>query len=152
MGFLRGAAAGLAATVPMTIVMEALRAWLPREQFRRMPPREIVDRTVEMTGEAPHVDEGERFAITTAAHFAFGAAAGGLYGALVGRGRSSPLAGIGYGLTVWALAYGVGLPSLCLHPAAADDTKDRNEVLIASHIVWGAVLGALLRESSDHEF
>jgi len=147
MGFLHGAAAGFAATVPMTIVMEALRAWLPREQLRRMPPREIVDRTVEKTGEAPRVDEGDRILITTAAHLAFGAAAGGLYGALVRSGGSSTLAGIGYGLTVWALAYGVGLPSLGLHPAAADDTKDRNEVLIVSHIVWGATLGALLRKS-----
>jgi uncharacterized membrane protein YagU involved in acid resistance len=152
MGFLRGTAAGFAATVPMTIVMEALRAWLPREQFRRMPPREIVDRTVGKTGEAPQVNEGDRIVITTAAHLAFGAAAGGLYGALVGSRRSSTLAGIGYGLTVWAFAYGVGLPSLGLHPAATDDTKDRNEVLIASHIVWGATLGALLRRSSGHQF
>jgi hypothetical protein len=38
---------------------------------------------------------------------------------------SSVMAGIAYGLTVWALAYGVGLPSLGLHPAATDDTKDR---------------------------
>jgi hypothetical protein len=151
MGFLRGAVAGFAATIPMTIVMEALRAWLPREQLRPMPPREIVDRTVEKTGEAPQVDEGDRIAITTGAHLAFGAAAGGIYGALIGS-RSSTLAGIGYGLTVWALAYGVGLPSLGLHPAATDDTKDRNEVLITSHIVWGATLGALLRGSSDHEF
>jgi hypothetical protein len=151
MGFLRGAVSGFAATVPMTITMESLRAWLPREQFRRTPPREIVDRTVqnvetgvEAVKEAPPIDETERLIITTAAHFAFGAAAGGLYGALVGSGRSSALAGIGYGLTVWAIAYGVGLPSLGLHPAATDDTKDRNEVLIASHIVWGATLGALL--------
>jgi uncharacterized membrane protein YagU involved in acid resistance len=61
---------------------------------------------------------------------------------------SSMMAGIAYGLTVWALAYGVGLPSLGLHPAATDDTKDRNQVLIASHIVWGATLGRLTRMES----
>jgi hypothetical protein len=127
----------------MTVAMEALRSLLPREQFRRMPPREIVDRTVEKTGEAEQVDEGDRIAITTAAHLAFGAAAGALYGGIVGSRRSSALTGIGYGLIVWALAYGVGLPSLGLHPAATDDTKDRNEVLIGSHIVWGATLGYL---------
>lgn len=143
MGFLRGAAAGFAATVPMTVAMEGLRAALPREQSRRMPPREIVDRTVAKTGEGARVDEGGRILLTTAAHLAFGAAAGALYGALVKSHRSSAAAGIAYGLGVWALAYGVGLPSLGLHPAATNDTKDRNEVLIASHVVWGVTLGKL---------
>jgi uncharacterized membrane protein YagU involved in acid resistance len=147
MSILRGAAAGFAATVPMTVVMEALRAALPAEQHRRMPPREIVDqtieKTVETTGEGAHLDRDDRIALTTIAHFGFGAAAGAVYGAAIGSRRSSVVTGIAYGLTVWALAYGVGLPSLGLHPAATDDTTDRNEVLIASHIVWGAVLGGL---------
>ena len=56
----RGAAAGLAATVPMTIAMEALRAWLPREQLRPMPPREIVDRTIEQAGVEDEMDPAER--------------------------------------------------------------------------------------------
>jgi uncharacterized membrane protein YagU involved in acid resistance len=147
MSILRAAAAGFAATVPMTVVMEALRAALPAEQHRRMPPREVVDqtieKTVETTGEGANLDRDDRIALTTIAHFGFGAAAGAVYGAAIGSRRSSVVTGIAYGLTVWALAYGVGLPSLGLHPAATDDTKDRNEVLIASHVVWGAVLGAL---------
>ena len=144
MDVLRGAMAGFAATVPMTMVMEALRAALPGEQHRRMPPREIVDRTVEKSGEAAHVGETDRIAITTVAHLAFGTAAGAAYGAIVGSRRSSPLSGIAYGLAVWALAYGAGLPALGLHPAASRDTYDRNEVLVGSHIVWGATLGALV--------
>ena len=143
---LRGAAAGLAATVPMTIVMEGMRAALPAEQHRRMPPREIVDRSIakaeETAGARAELDRSDRATLTTIAHFAFGAAAGALYGAF-GRRRSSVLTGIAYGLGVWAVAYGVGLPSLGLHPAASEDTKDRNEVLIASHVVWGATVGML---------
>ena len=149
---LRGTAAGLAATIPMTIVMEALRAALPAERHRRMPPREIVDRTIEKTrettGKASELDRGDRVALTTIAHLAFGAAAGAVYGATVGSRRSSVLTGMAYGLGVWAAAYGVGLPSLGLHPAATDDTKDRNEVLVASHVVWGAVLGLLSRSTN----
>jgi putative membrane protein len=133
----------------MTVVMEALRIAMPGEQHRRMPPREVVDRTIEKseeaTGEGAELDRGDRVALTTLAHLAFGAAAGAVYGATIGSRRSSALTGIAYGLGVWALAYGVGLPSLGLHPAATDDTKDRNEVLIASHVVWGAVLGLLSR-------
>ena len=143
MSVLRGAMAGFAATVPMTITMEALRAVFPREQQRRIPPREIVDRTVEKTGEGHQVDETDRFAITTAAHFAFGTAAGALYGSLVRARDSSPVRGIGYGLSVWALAYGLILPAMGVHPAAEDDTNDRNGLLIASHVVWGATLGSL---------
>jgi hypothetical protein len=144
-----GAAAGLAATIPMTIVMEGLRAALPAEQHRRMPPREIVDRTVEKTrettGAEPDLDRGDRSALTAVAHLAFGALAGAIYGASTGRRGGSVLTGITYGLGVWATAYGVGLPSLGLHPAAQHDTKDRNEVLIASHVVWGAALGMMTR-------
>jgi uncharacterized membrane protein YagU involved in acid resistance len=146
---LRGAAAGFAATIPMTVVMEAMRAALPHEQYRRMPPREIVDRTVEktteVTGEHVELDRGDRMALTTLVHFAFGTAAGAVYAATVGSRPSSVFTGMAYGLAVWAFAYGVGLPSLGLHPAAAEDTKDRNAVLIASHAVWGAVLGSLFR-------
>jgi uncharacterized membrane protein YagU involved in acid resistance len=152
MNILGGAAAGFTATVPMTVVMEALRAALPAERHRRMPPREIVDRTLdktrEHTGGGAHVDRKERIALTTLSHFAFGAAAGALYGALIGSRRSSPLKGVAYGLAVWAVAYGVGLPSLGLHPAAGHDTRDRNEVLVASHLVWGAVLGKLTQSKN----
>ncbi len=98
---------------------------------------------VEKAAEAPAVDERERTLLTSIAHLAFGTVAGAIYGAAVGSKRSTMLMGIEYGLAVWALAYGVGLPSLGLHPAATDDTKDRNEVLIASHVVWGAALGRL---------
>lgn len=148
----RGAAAGFAAAMPMTVVMEAMRAALPREQYRRMPPREIVDRTVakteEVTGEDVDLDRGDRIALTTFAHFAFGTAAGAIYASTLGSRRSSVFTGIAYGLAVWAFAYGVGLPSLGLHPAATEDTKDRNEVLIASHAVWGAVLGSLIEKNA----
>ena len=147
---LRGAAAGCAATVPMTIVMEALRAVLPAEQYRQMPPREVVDRTIEKAEEAvgyAELDGDDRIALTAVAHLAFGAAAGALYGAATGSRRPSVFTGIAYGLAVWAVAYGVGLPSLGLHPAAARDTSDRNEVLIASHVVWGAALATLLGSS-----
>ena len=149
-----------------------------------MPPREVIDRTVDKSGAGGAVEEGGRTALTTAGHLAFGAAAGALYAAALDAASgaastlssqsssgepqhssdwsdssdrsdrsdrldgSSVMAGIAYGLIVWALAYGVGLPSLGLHPAATDDTKDRNQVLIASHIVWGATLGRLTREHS----
>jgi uncharacterized membrane protein YagU involved in acid resistance len=117
-----------------------------------MPPREIVDRTIEKTAEATgngaQIDRSDRIVLTALAHFAFGTAAGAVYGAAFGSRRASVGSGLAYGLAVWAAAYGVGLPSLGLHPAATQDTDDRNEVLIASHAVWGAVLGMFVRSRS----
>jgi putative membrane protein len=124
--------------------MEVLRAAMSREHHRRMPPREIVDRTVDMAGASGEVDAADRIVLTTIAHFAFGALAGAVYGATLGSRRSSAMKGVAYGVAVWALAYGVGLPSLGLHPVAADDTEERNVTLIASHVVWGATLGTLI--------
>ena len=128
----------------MTATMQTMRAALPQEQSRSMPPREVIDRTVDKTGAARQIDEGDRNTLTAIGHLAFGTAAGALYGAAVGSRRSSVPAGILYGLTVWALAYGFGLPLLGLHRAAQDDTRDRNQVLIASHAVWGATLGKMV--------
>src|SRR5687768_3284768 len=98
MNMLRGATAGFAATVPMTVVMEALRAALPAEQHRRMPPREVVDRAIDnaadRTGQDANLDRSDRLTITTIVHLGFGAAAGAVYGAAVGSRRSSILTGI----------------------------------------------------------
>jgi hypothetical protein len=140
---MRGAAAGFAATVPMSLAMEALRAALSREHHRRMPPREIVDRTVDMSAAGNEVDRSDRVVLTTIAHFAFGALAGAVYGATLGSRRSSALKGIAYGIGVWGLTYGAALPALGLHPPASDDTKARNVTLVASHVLWGATLGRL---------
>ena len=83
--------------------MEGLRAALPREQFRRMPPREIVDSTVEQAGVVHDMDKYDRILLTTLAHFAFGAAAGAVYGAINGSrrkrwdGYSAAMSGIAAG-------------------------------------------------------
>jgi uncharacterized membrane protein YagU involved in acid resistance len=127
----------------MTIVMHLLRTRLPKEQHRPLPPREVIENTVEKTGAGDQLTERARTNLTGLAHFGFGAAAGALYSALMGSRKSTAWTGIGYGLGVWAGAYGIGLPSVGLHPAAWTDTRDRNEVLIAGHLVWGLALGLL---------
>src|SRR6186997_1695858 len=117
MNILRGAYAGFAATIPMTAAMQAMRAALPQEQTRPMPPREVINRTVDKSGAGTVVDHDDRTLLTTFAHLAFGTLAGAVYAAAVGERRSTAVTGVVYGLAVWALAYGVGLPSLGLHPA-----------------------------------
>jgi uncharacterized membrane protein YagU involved in acid resistance len=152
MRLINGALAGFVATIPMTVVMEALRYALPREQARPAPPREVVDRTLDAVSGPDAADDDTRKKLTFVGHFAFGAAAGAVFASAVEPRNASIWKGIAYGVAVWAAAYGFGLPSAGLHRDPARDTPDRNAVLIASHIVWGAALGAGVRQSENVRF
>jgi putative membrane protein len=51
--------------------------------------------------------------------------------------------GIGFGLLVWAGSYLGLLPALGLLSPATQHAPQRNLLMIAAHLVWGAVLGAV---------
>jgi uncharacterized membrane protein YagU involved in acid resistance len=141
---LSGLTAGLAATVPMTAVMIGMHQQLPRRQRYPLPPRRITMRVLEKAGVKRYVDEPARFGLTMLAHFGYGASVGGIFGLLAPRDTSRSIAaGIGYGLLVWAGSYLGLLPSLGLHRPATREPSERNLLMIAAHIVWGAALGAL---------
>jgi uncharacterized membrane protein YagU involved in acid resistance len=151
---LSGAAAGLAATVPMTAAMEAMHRLLPEHERHPLPPRQIVDNTVDQSPAAGALDEDEREKTALAAHFAFGAAAGAVYGMFSTRWcRRHPfLSGVSYGLTVWATQYLGVLPSVGVLSSAEHHPPRRNALMIAAHVVWGAALGAMLaRDPRDHD-
>jgi hypothetical protein len=147
---LRGAAAGVIATVPMSLVMYAWHRQLPASQRYPLPPRLITDRIV---GRAPLPDwapppgPGR----TLAAHFAFGAGVGALYAAADNPlGRHYPAAtGVGYGLLVWAASYLGWVPAAGLMPPATRQPAARNAMMIAAHIVWGASLGIAFHALRD---
>ncbi|MGZ3677132.1 MAG: hypothetical protein ACXWQR_01005, partial [Ktedonobacterales bacterium] len=80
-----GACAGLIATVPMTAVMEAVFRRLPREQRYPLPPAEITDRVIERSTMGRQLEPPQHLALTLAAHFAYGAAAGAVGGPLTRR-------------------------------------------------------------------
>ena len=76
---LEGGAAGLLATLPMTAVMEIGRLLPPSQQYP-LPPRLVVERVAEETETPLPQDEERRVSLTVAAHFAYGAGMGALYG------------------------------------------------------------------------
>jgi hypothetical protein len=89
-------------------------------------------------------DDGDRADLSLAAHFAFGAMAGSAYGAIARRRRSHPvLSGAGFGLLVWGSQYLGVLPAAGLLSNARHHPARRNALMIAAHLVWGAVLGAV---------
>ena len=81
-----GAAAGVIATVPMTIAMEELHRILPGEHEGPLPPREVTEGVSDYLHDdlKPETEENmER--LTFLLHYAFGGAAGSLRGATNGN-------------------------------------------------------------------
>jgi hypothetical protein len=146
-----GALAGLAATAPMTLAMKLMHERLPREEQYPLPPRHVTEGVAEKAGVNQHLDEDEREAATWASHFAYGAACGALYGALAGeRVDSHPLlAGVGFGVAVWAGSYLGWLPAAGIISPATEHPARRNALMIAAHVVWGASTGVALAGLSD---
>jgi len=141
---LTGAVSGFTATVPMTLVAEALHARLPRRERYPLPPREITEKVTEEAGARPHLDEPGLHALTVLAHFAYGTAAGGLYELVVPKWLGPPVVrGAAYGLAVWAGSYLGLLPALGILKPATEHPARRNALMLTAHLVWGAALGLL---------
>ena len=150
---LLGALAGLAATAPMTLAMKLMHEQLPREERYPLPPRQVTEGMAEKAGVNEALDEEEREAATWVSHFAYGTACGALYGALSGeRVDSRPvLAGVGFGVAVWAGSYLGWLPAAGILSPATEHPARRNALMIAAHVVWGATTGAALAALADKE-
>jgi len=144
--FAAGWIAGLIATVPMTLFMKAAHRRLPWRQRYVLPPREITSRVARKTGLRQQVDESEMRALTTIAHFGFGANAGGLYG-LLSRQLNWPtlVSGPVFGLMVWAISYLGLLPMAGLFPKPPREPVPRHLLMILAHLVWGATLSASMQ-------
>lgn len=138
-----GAAAGLFATVPMTLAMKAMHSQLPPEERYPLPPRLIVENAADAAGMEEDLDEKDEHRATWLAHFAYGAATGALYNATLNAIEMKPTAanGLAYGTGVWALSYLGLLPAVGLLAPATEHPARRNALMIASHLVWGASLG-----------
>lgn len=140
-----GAAAGAAATLPMTMVMETLHERLDGEPARPLPPREITEGMVMQAGVHHGLDEREMQELTLAAHFGYGAGCGALFGLMAPRHPAAAVAsGIVFGLAIWAGSYVGWLPALGVRHHAKHDPPARTGLMIAAHLVWGAATGSVL--------
>lgn len=144
-GLLRGAVAGLLATVPMTAAMLVFGALPQRRKREPFPPHQV---TAGMTGSLgiwQHADDAQRYALTLISHFGYGALAGAIYGAVVpSQSRRGTGRGVAYALLVWSSAYAGWLPALDIVPPPWREHPSRTLQLVAAHVVWGAVLGLLV--------
>jgi hypothetical protein len=120
----------------MTATMKRLHSLLPDDERYPLPPREIVDRSVEAD------DERSARSRTLLAHFGFGGLAGALF-ALLPSVRGG---GIAYGLGVWMLSYLGWIPAARILTPAHRHPLRRNLLMIVAHIVWGLTLSKSLKE------
>jgi hypothetical protein len=140
---LNGAWAGAVATIPMSAVMAAAdSAGLMGEH----PPKVIVETALERTGF--RANEREENSLALAAHLGFGAGAGAIFGLMSRRFRRRTstfvAGGIAFGLLVYTVSYKGWIPSLGILPEPEDDRPGRPTSMIAAHVVFGSVLGAII--------
>ncbi|GLV58033.1 membrane protein [Dictyobacter sp. S3.2.2.5] len=137
-----GAAAGGAATIPMTLFMLAMHKVLPRWQKDALPPEKI---TAEITERANvSVDKPQLLGGTLMAHLGYGASMGSLYMTFTRKWTLPPvLKGALFGLGVWAGSYMGWLPAANFAAAGTNEPGQRNILMIIAHLIWGGVTGVL---------
>jgi len=141
------AAAGVVATVPMTILMEELHRTLPREHDGPLPPREVTEGVYErMGGDVAAVPEPNLEQATVVAHYGFGGAAGAIFPLVAPQGLPGAVgAGALYGVGVWTGSYLGLLPALGVRHHPRHDSAARTAMMIAAHVVWGVTLALIVR-------
>ena len=137
-----GGIAGFVGTMAMTAAMRRLHRRLPDEERYPLTPREIVDSGSKQLG-VPLSGEAAKD-VTTAAHFAYGAAMGALIAAMnpdPGK-RTGAVAGV----AIWLASYMGWIPAVGnLEPATKHPAR-RNLLMIGAHLVWGSATAGALRE------
>jgi hypothetical protein len=147
---LTGAVDGVAATLAMSGVMLAAQraGWLGE-----MPPRKIT-RFALRRARAGDTPRRTKSALATLAHLAFGATGGSVFEssrARWGRGGYGPVVGAAFGAAIWLVSYAGWVPALGILPPPQHDRAGRQAGILAAHLVYGAVLGALAdRRSVTH--
>jgi uncharacterized membrane protein YagU involved in acid resistance len=140
-----GGIAGFVGTMAMTSAMRRLHRQLPEEERYPLTPREITD-SVAAAAEVELADEAAKD-ITTAAHFAYGAAMGALLGVM--NPTPSKRTGALAGTAVWLASYMGWIPALHVLEPATRHPRRRSFLMIGVHIVWGAATASAMRELVD---
>ena len=137
---LRGALAGGLATAPMSAVMMGAKQL---GLVGGMPPEKITAKFLNRGG--IRRSEVQQDVLATLTHFGFGAAAGAAFGVVAPRRLIArvPL-GMAYGAGIWGVSYMGWVPALGIMPPADRDRRDRQMVMLASHLVYGTALALLV--------
>ncbi len=137
-----GAAAGLVATIPMTIFMLLMHRLLPGWQKYALPPQQITQEMAQRTDLDQRLSQLQILGATLTLHFSYGAIMGSFYNAFTRKIAFPPiLKGALFGLLVWAASYLGWLQVADFDAAAPEEPVKRNLLMISAHLIWGMVAG-----------
>jgi uncharacterized membrane protein YagU involved in acid resistance len=153
------ALAGLVASLPMALVMIGLNRLLPRQKgintdrHTALPPKQITAKMARRAGAEEIIAPGRIWGPATwLAHLGYGAAVASLFPLVTNKlPFSAVLRGIFFGLTVWTASYQGWLPAANILPPATELPRRRNVVMIISHVVWGSLIGFLVKKREDSQ-
>jgi hypothetical protein len=140
---LRGAAAGLVATLVMSVWMLIAEriGWLSQQ-----PPEKITHESIRRATGLRTGGSSLDF-LTALVHLGIGMGMGSLF-AMIARRRLAAwavgLLGAWYGLAIWVTNYGHVLPELGLMPRPSEDERRRPHAMIIGHVIYGSVLGGVV--------
>ena len=137
-----GGIAGIVGTMAMTAAMRRLHRRLPERERYPLTPREIVDSGSKQL-DVPLKEEAAKD-VTTAAHFAYGAACGALLAAM--NPDPKKRTGAAAGVAIWVGSYMGWIPAVRNLEPATEHPPRRNLLMIAVHLVWGSATAAAIRE------
>jgi hypothetical protein len=139
-----GVFAGALATIPMTAFMVGFFRRLPWHQRYAPPPHQVAMEVAEVARLKKHLDLDARLALTTASHFGYGATMGALFSTTEDHFAGPPaVRGAAFGLTVWGASYLGWLSAAGFRARAGEQSFERNCMMVAAHLVFGASLGVL---------
>lgn len=142
-----GAVAGAVATGAMSIPMLIAQR---QGSMGTQPPERVVEEAEGETGST--LSEREENLAASLAHLGFGMGCGAAF-ALLHRAVRLPVPTVvqatGFALAVWALSYRGWIPRLGVLPPPERDRSDRQRTMVAVHVVFGAVLGAVEHRLAD---
>lgn len=139
----RGAVAGVLGTVAMTVpILAGQRLGL----VTTPPPVEITANVSHRTSLLPDPSSPTFPLLWSSAHLTYGAGAGIVFTTTFDQlpARTS-LAGLVFGLTVWAVSYLGLVPALGLYPGPTEDARSREIVMIVAHGVFGVTIANAVR-------
>src|SRR5256885_2546419 len=134
-----GGLSGAAATVVMTGWMAVGRL---TGAHGEPPPKRLVRRLARRAGLPASRGGAGTWAASAVGHLGFGVSCGAVYATLTRR--STVPRGIAFALAVWAVSYAGWVPALGLLPPPGRDNPRRAWTTFTAHLVYGAVLGAML--------
>ena len=142
------AVAGTLGGLGATLVLSGLReAWAKMGLVFETAPIQVVDR-MEEVGLVEDLSPGGRRLLAVAAHFAYGAGTGAVFGLLRReRGTTGEEAAVGsaLGVLAWGAGWSSWLPLTGVHKAPWTQKTPKVLLPVIDHAVFGAAWGLLYR-------